>query len=116
MLHLPIVPPLPIFLGHFGKIEVDRPHVQRAHLGLQVDTGGGALIDRHARTTTSGGDIHDRIGFTLDTADKLTKHLRTASRTTILRVTRMKMDNSSTGLNRFNRLLGNLIWSHWQVR
>jgi predicted RNA-binding protein len=105
---LPVVLPL-------GQAEVDRAHVERGHLRLQLPGGDGALVDRHVGTTAAGGDVHHHVALAFDALQEAAEDGGIARGLAIVRVARMQVHDGGAGGRRVERLLGDFLRGDRQV-
>ena len=107
---------LEIFVApeHGKQTEVHRAHVERCHLGLQLQGRLHALDHRHG-WRAAGGDVDDRVAALLDVAHKGAKSIGRLVRPAVFGLARMQMHDGRTGLSRAHGSVSNLLRADRQV-
>ncbi len=97
VLLLPRELPLLDLGAHEMEGEIHRSHVERAHLRLEPERGGEAILDRHLRAA-AGGQVDDRIGLLVNGRQELGEDVRIARRRTILGIAGVQMEDGGARL------------------
>ncbi len=105
---LPLVLELLVAVQHREQAEVDRSHVQRCHLGLQLHRRPHALVDAHVRAATRGQVDHG-IGAAPDLRQEAREDVRILGGPAVVGIARVDVEDGRARLGGTDRRLGDLV-------